>query len=236
MSYAEAVSARKITLISASQSIPSVSSDQAVPSLPPSPGSPNAQMSPDEIDAPFALWRIPEDRNGLLASPDNQPLLTIPYVVIVPLYHKIRVKILDIQSWLFILNGWLDEDHCLEGAPREFLEWDVYLTDLYEMKSDLAKVLGGNKNLLSKKRFQRHPRFIWRATLKYHSHPLMDLFGDATDIGGSANPFYDVLFYNRDLEWKFHRLFRSDTPRPRGRVIDRQLDNFFYKYFAENPF
>jgi len=200
-----------------------------------------SKSDPEIVDSPLVFWRIPEDSNGKREfrkknlrkqkARKNQPLRSIPYVVIIPLYHKIRVNIQDIQEWVFKLNVWLDKKHCLEDTPREFLEWDVYLTDIYEFKRDLQNITGQKKSLLSAGRIKRHPRFIWRATLKFGSTYLMDLLGDATDIGGSANPFYDVLFYNRDLERKFQSLFSKATERSGVLVIAKQLDGFFFKHF-----
>jgi hypothetical protein len=194
-------------------------------------------------ESPFSLWRTPTKTKGLKIVPDNgepleetedlKPMRFVPDVVIVPLYHKIRVNVQDVQTWIMILSKLIKLNNMLDKIPVKKLEWDVYLTDQKELKKDIRGLNINTVGLHEYLSVQRHPRFIWRSTLLYNNTYLMDLLTDATDIGGETKPFYDVIFYNEPLGQKFSKMFTRERYEKGVLWMTRQLDSFFYEYFIE---
>jgi hypothetical protein len=104
-----------------------------------------------------------------------------PIAVTVPIYNKIRLTFLDVQTWITPLHALLASSM---PDPRR-IEWDVYLTlsNDYktELKSDPILTPTVRENLL----LTHHPRFWWRATMRYAGLTLVDLLFDATGIARS---------------------------------------------------
>ncbi len=111
---------------------------------------------------------------------NGEPFL-YPVAVVLPVYNKIRLTFLDLQSWIAplhtVLAGVFPDSHGIE--------WDVHLTlsNDYkkELRSDRGLVDSARSNLL----FSPHPRFWWRATMTYRGLPCFDLLFDATGIARS---------------------------------------------------
>lgn len=121
----------------------------------------------------------------------------IPDILLVPLYHKVRI------NWEWALKRVTEFNETLVQfgkiiAELKFLglEWDVYLTTVNEVRGDLRK----SPNIDSASRFSAvtlpMPRFIWRATALRDDSPLIDLLFDATDID-TADGLVQVVFHDK---------------------------------------
>lgn len=115
----------------------------------------------------------------------NGNVEAIPELLILPLYHKIRIPysvvhdaVLEVDALLEIIR--------LQAYPALMRpEWDIYLTSANEFKNDVFrsfKGLLGNEGLLTK----NLPRFLWRATAFCDQDRQLDLIFDATGIEQSA--------------------------------------------------
>jgi hypothetical protein len=127
-------------------------------------------------------------------------ILAVPDIIIIPLYHKIRIPVEKIVEIVEILNAILDEFIRNDGYEKiqfEKFEWEISLTGVNRLKKEILSKSGkkGNfKEILQKKM----PRFIWRAMALYKREPVVDLLFDATDI--EQGPlFFDGIVYDQDL-------------------------------------
>jgi len=126
----------------------------------------------------------------------------IPDILLVPLYHKVRLP------WEWALQRVTEFNEVLVQLSKIVpdlkllgLEWDVYLTTVNEVRDDLRNAA----NIEAAARYSAvtwsMPRFIWRATAVRNDAPLIDLLFDATDID-TAHGLLQVVFHDalvRDL-------------------------------------
>jgi hypothetical protein len=104
-----------------------------------------------------------------------------PIAVVLPIYNKVRLTFLDLQEWITPLHkvfAYILPDPAL-------VEWDIQLSFSNEFKKQVRneKNLADSvrENLLS----THHPRFWWRATMRYGGFPFCDVLFDATGIARS---------------------------------------------------
>lgn len=104
-----------------------------------------------------------------------------PIAVAVPIYNKISLTFLEVQAWITPLHALFAA--VLPDPGR--IEWDVSLV----LSNDLKTELRSDANLTSEVResllLTHHPRFWWRATMRYAGLPFCHLLFDATGIARS---------------------------------------------------
>jgi hypothetical protein len=120
----------------------------------------------------------------------NQPRNLFPSVIVVPVYHKIRVTFLDALEWLTRLNGLLGMLQPLAGTTL-ITEWDLYLMKTNEYKAYL-KLSGMGKTRLEELLLFHHPRFIWHAALSVNGLLALEMLIDATDMARSFPVYYAI--------------------------------------------
>lgn len=119
-----------------------------------------------------------------------------PEVIVVPVYHKIRLTFLDVVQWLTRLNSLLDA--ILTGpTPKPDVEWDAHLITTNDFKERL-KGSGLGKDRLEKLLLLQHPRFIWYVGLSLNGTLALDLLIDATDMARSF-PIYKAIWRDAGL-------------------------------------
>jgi hypothetical protein len=126
-------------------------------------------------------------------------LALYPEMIVVPVYHKIRVTFLDVQKWLTKLDALLGV--FLKGASA--LEWDLYLTTVNEYKKELrdtALSQPRSNDLL----VMSFPKYMWRAIYRAGDIRLFECMVDATDMTESA-PFHLMLWHNDALKQNVHQ-------------------------------
>ena len=116
----------------------------------------------------------------------------VPELLIVPLYHKIRIPyatVRQIVHWLNSIIRWTE-------IPLPIDEWDVYLTTINEMKAELLSARGNNMpgEYRAELLCESLPRFLWRACAHRGGKKLFDLLFDATDIAQGS-------IFIRAIEW-----------------------------------
>lgn len=122
----------------------------------------------------------------------------IPSIVIVPLYHKIRIpfdKVFMITHKLNSLINFILEDAALVD------EWDILLDVNSNFKEKILKgsaLMGADAERILKKPL---PRFLWRIKGIYDNEVRFEFLVDATDIA-EGNLFLDFVPYHCDyLLW-----------------------------------
>lgn len=148
-----------------------------------------------------------------------------PDVMLVPLYHKIRIPfevILDLVMRFDGLVETLRQNVTIPLAERPV--WDIYLTTVNELKTEISCVSSLDETLCRRVRLAALPRFLWRATAECGKRPVLDLLFDATDIEQGQCLIYAVEYdpalsafirqvaKHPDLE----RLFKTE---PENRVL-----------------
>jgi hypothetical protein len=125
-------------------------------------------------------------------------LAIYPEMVVIPVYHKVRVTFVDVQAWLNRLHALVNL--FLKGTTGVI--WDVRLTTVNEFK----KALRDSKPtdiVRQKLLFTGLPKYMWQATLSADGVELLECLVDATDIMQSA-PFVVLHCYNSDLQAAVH--------------------------------
>ncbi len=117
-----------------------------------------------------------------------------PKALIVPLYHKIRIRFDSILHWV------LDNDERYRAAEKPSrlpasLEWDIYLTTEDVVKSDVRKATSLSPGKRWRLLEQPLPRFLWRATALSEGSRVYDFLFDATDID-QGDFVIDQLIYD----------------------------------------
>ncbi len=125
---------------------------------------------------------VTDPRSGLTTGRQMFPLM-----IVVPVYHKIRVTFIDVLEWLTRFHRYVVQ---YLGAPGA--EWNLHLITTNNYKS-LIKNLGLTKQQTESLLFEHHPRFIWRATLRFNGTLALELLADATDMARSF-PLYRAVW------------------------------------------
>ena len=123
----------------------------------------------------------------------------IPEILMIPLYHKIRIRfsyIREIVEHFDVIIEALKTNNLIN--LRSKLLWDVHLTTVNDYKSEIL-----NSNALrgeSKRKVltQGLPRFLWRAKAYCGTDIILDLIFDATDIE-QASFLQTAIVYDESL-------------------------------------
>ncbi|HLP59943.1 MAG TPA: hypothetical protein VK186_13970 [Candidatus Deferrimicrobium sp.] len=135
----------------------------------------------------------------------------VPIIILVPLYHKIRIPFENVLDIIVIFNSIIDDSSENLGSellPGGKIEWDIFLTSVNDLKKEVLSKSGneGNFKEILKKNM---PRFIWRAKAMDKGKLFMDLLFDATDI--EQGDFFSCgVVYDRDLFSAIQIILKSD--------------------------
>jgi len=148
-----------------------------------------------------------------------------PLVVIVPVYHKIRLTFLDVMRWIVRLDEVLQLVYPV-GADYE---WDVHLSLSNHYKKSLRDDATVEGTLKEKLLLTQHPRFTWRAALRIGESEVLELLVDATDFSRSF-PFYLALWRRADFAAKVKRILEASELRVR---LTRYLPDRFRSFLLD---
>ena len=159
-------------------------------------------------------------------SPNN--VRAIDPVVLLPLYHKIRIPYSVVHDTVFQFSAVFSS--LLQGTEWASLEWDIFLTTANDFKRELSQ----STRVTGKRRLryltQALPRFIWRATALAGGGPALDLLFDATDIE-QGTLFSMVVEYDETLVELMPQLFGDEESKAlfeesrARRVVDWYIAN-----------
>lgn len=159
----------------------------------------------DDQAGPFA--RMTFDKKKIAGLPESLStswksafpggeVRAIPSTLLIPAYHKIRVRFKTIHDVIAGFDAFLTAGITNRIIPfSQQLEWDIHLTTVNQLKRNLLKckvTLSAEhcKNIL----IAEMPRFIWKATAYCGNDRILDLLFDATDIEQG-------LFFIRAIEY-----------------------------------
>ncbi|MFV2058767.1 MAG: hypothetical protein ACC707_20080, partial [Thiohalomonadales bacterium] len=105
---------------------------------------------------------------------------SVPKLVMIPLYHKIRIPYDAIEEAIMTFDAILEMLRTRGLSPfLKRFEWDIFLSTVNDFKSELFKQKNESLNKMLTKEL---PHFLWRATAREGNKQVMDLLFDATDI------------------------------------------------------
>jgi len=190
----------------------------------------------DDQYAPFAEHRfVPrtiDDMPGWLAlkgtSKDEakEDVELAPWMVIAPVYRKIRVGYIDVLNHLDafheVINKLIESNEC---------EWSLYLTTINEYKSDIRIELA-NLSVAQRYMIQRqHPRFLWRAILNFRHAPALEMLFDATDIPHSFTGY--ALIWRAAGIREMVRNYLDEEQQQVGRGLRDRLGEKFFSFLRD---
>lgn len=142
-----------------------------------------------EIIVPFMYG--PWDREDEDGKKITIPI--IPFALVAPLYHKIRVPFLTILYHAGRMDRIIKRYN--PGVP---LEWDIFITSVNDYKGDIAGRDDIPPDIRKKLLGSLHPRFIWRARAFIYAEEVCELLADATDMELSFQ-VYTISLFNKNL-------------------------------------
>ena len=127
----------------------------------------------------------------------------IPFALIAPLYHKIRVPFLTILYHAGRMDRFLRRYN-----PGVQMEWDIHITSVNDCKKDIAQRDGIPLDIRKKLLGSLHPRFIWLARAIVHDELVCEMLADATDMELSFQ-VYSISLFNPYLRKNIEKNYRT---------------------------
>lgn len=111
-------------------------------------------------------------------------------ILLIPLYHKIRIPFGVIHDIVFGFDNLL-KSVISQVIPNRMpifqqAEWDIYLVSVNDLKKEVFDSVNLNTEIRRNILMRSFPRFLWRASLIFDSGINLDLLFDATDIEQGA--------------------------------------------------
>lgn len=149
-----------------------------------------------------------------------------PDLVLIPLYHKIRIPFEVIHDAILHLDNILAWMRTTLDSQLQRPEWDIYLTTVSQYKKDIhthyRSLLGTE---LEDYLTESLPKYLWRVTALHDQEAVMDIVFDATGIA-QHDLVLQTIILNSDLAAMLQVALPQVVPRiPEGplRNILRQL-------------
>jgi hypothetical protein len=165
------------------------------------------------------------ESQGYVDGLTGEPLALEPTVIIVPVYHKIRITFLDVQKWLTMVHRLI-----AIWFPGVQFEWDVRLCMANQYKADLQKDNWVPAAMRESGLRQDLPRFLWRATLEVDDHVAADFLFDATGLARTV-PIISVVWLAEQVALKIGGLLTSRSFQP---TADLMLTPRFSRFLRES--
>ncbi len=135
--------------------------------------------------------------NQVLNAPEDEsikwPAPLIPFSILIPVYHKIRVPF----STALLHSTTMESIIAILGFNIN-IEWDIYIYNVNSYKSEIGTRTDISPNLKRTLLESGHPRFLWRARA-FNSNSkkeLLELLIDATDMKDSYQIYRIPIFDN----------------------------------------
>lgn len=158
--------------------------------------------SEEKLIALSTSWGAKNSRMGNVKA--------VPKILLVPLYHKIRIPFDTIHKTIRIFNSILDQlKENVSALQYDKFYWDIYLTDVNKLKSEIFNSEQYAEGYFKEILLKNMPRFIWRATALQGNKPYIDLLFDATDIE-QGQYFICAIEYNKDFSFWLREIFKED--------------------------
>ena len=99
-----------------------------------------------------------------------------------------------------------------KGVIPQKLEWDIYLTSVNDVKTDILNALGADPSRRAHLEAPM-PKYIWRAVCQDEKHSLFECLFDATGLEQS-----DLCFRVREYDFLLGDLIRGVLRNPASRA------------------
>lgn len=169
----------------------------------------------DDQVGPYARMEIVDDVDGLgpvlstsfgkNVQTKNEPYVSIPFALSIPLYKNIRIPFNSILKDTIIFNDFIRYFSNKFNKDWNF-EWDIYLQSSKQLKSyilnDEYSILNNPKDILTKSL----PSYVWCCDIILNKNIVLKVLFDATDIESNLN-IIDVIKYKNYNENSFYDIF-----------------------------
>lgn len=122
-----------------------------------------------------------------------------PDIVLIPLYHKIRIPFEVIHDAILELDGILAWIRKTLDSQLQRPEWDIYLTTVSEYKKDIhTRYRSSLGPRLEDFLTESLPKYLWRVTALHDEESVLDMVFDATGIA-QHNLVLQTITLNSEL-------------------------------------
>lgn len=181
----------------------------------------------DDQIGPFS--RKVHDNGYLNATlPGNRVIKATADLLILPLYHKIRIPFSTVHDAVLEVDGFLEIIRSQAFPLLGRQEWDVYLTTANEFKNDILLSPSPHPNR-EQILIKNLPRFLWRVTASCDEVVQLDLIFDATGIE-QGNLLISVIEFGAEIP----TLLATIAPVAIPQVKSLQARSIF-EYFNTQP-
>lgn len=149
-------------------------------------------------------WRSQDGSSGKVKA--------FPEILVVPLYHKIRIPFMKVFVLMNRLGTFLEQIRSNSGVYASQFEWDLYLTTVKELKTNclVGRKLKGDA--LESILLSPLPKYLWKMSVSSNAAKLVEFIFDATDIE-QGNYLSCKIAYDKTFE-QFMRLVASNISFP----------------------
>lgn len=195
----------------------------------------NKVLEDDSANGPNSLstsWPGEDNKIGKVRA--------VPDILIIPVYHKIRIPLHIIRTTLHSLDGIIEAlkaEGFLSFSDR--VEWNIHLTTVNQLKTELRQDNELPSDEIQEFLMKSMPRFIWRASGSCSGRRLMELFFDATDIE-QGEMFLSALQIDSEISVVLSEISKMPDIEKivREYVVEPEYYNPFlriFDWFAKNP-
>ncbi len=166
----------------------------------------NAITTSYNVTFPFHLKTFWADSAGNIGN-----YIALPTIILLPLYHKIRISYATILNCVIYFNSYIDflvKHNFL--IISDSLEWDIYLSTINDFKIEFLEEKLVTGQVLFDILSSPLPHFIWRATARLNGNPVLDILFDATDIE-QGDFFLNMIEYEDGICKNLRKYSKIDT-------------------------
>jgi hypothetical protein len=135
------------------------------------------------LNAPNPPKEISLLDTSLSAGKAGFSAMALPDVLLIPLYHKIRIPFSFVQHAIVSFDAALKVAMSNVNLPElDSLIWDIFLTTSSDCKREARNCPHLNSTTKLEFCTKPLPRYMWKASLEYKAAAAMTIFFDATDL------------------------------------------------------
>ncbi len=154
-----------------------------------------------------------------------------PELVLIPLYHKIRIPFEVIHDAILELDSIMDWIRKMLNSQLQRPEWDIYLTTVNEYKKDIHSHYRSSLGTrLEDCLIESLPKYLWRVIALHGQEAVMDMVFDATGIA-QHNLVLQTLVLNNELAG----MFQVAVPQIVPQLAEGPLKNILRQLAPEPP-
>jgi len=156
---------------------------------------------------------------GTWKDGQKQNIPLVPDVMVVPVYHKIRVPFSTVLKHAGRMDGILKAHY-----PGIDIEWDIFLSSVNAYKNEMSRRHDVPTDIRKILLESSHPRFIWRLRAFSSDIEVMEILADATDMELSFQ-VYRVSIFDTTL--------REFMVENKAALISYRQNDYFAKLLLE---